>query len=173
MSFVDEKAGREYIEALRQRAVLATEEKQDAIITANQSKIDLDNKKEEVRLSKSQAENEESAHRFWQRRQHDRIAARQRYASSLNSEFLPTLDELSTRGIFQRDAQRLLFLQRDAHDAALFGHQQGRQLDLREIQDIRTRLSRAGAYEDPNQGVIDEIKKLGEVGMPVVITNED
>jgi len=79
--------------------------------------------------------------------------------SHQGSEFLPTLDELSQTGIYRKDASRLNWLMQDAKDAALWGDKRGRGQDLSEIQSIRSKLSAAGVYEDPNQSLIEEIKK--------------
>jgi len=94
-------------------------------------------------------------------------------SASRNSEFLPTVEELANTGIYQQDAQRLQWLEADAKDAALFGDKRGRANDLAEIQSIRSRLSAAGVYQDPNQGTIDAINDLSAKTLKVDVVNAD
>lgn len=103
-----------------------------------------------------------------------------------SAEFLPTLQELAGSGTFFRgrpmvgrsffqqgpfaaDAQRLLFLQEDAKQAAIFGNTGRRQSNLKEIQSIRDRLTAAGVFEDPNSALIKRIDELQTEGMPVTV----
>jgi len=94
-------------------------------------------------------------------------------SASRNSEFLPTVEELANTGIYQQEAQRLQWLEADAKDAALFGDKRGRANDLAEIQSIRSRLSAAGVYQDPNQGTIDAIDSLSKKTLKVDVVNAD
>lgn len=79
---------------------------------------------------------------------------------SLQDEFSPTLEELSTTGIYTQEASRALWLQQDIKDAMLWGDKKGQVDDMLELQGIREKLSKAGVYKDPNQGIIDELKRL-------------
>ena len=79
---------------------------------------------------------------------------------SLQDEFSPTLEELSTTGIYTQEASRALWLQQDIKDAMLWGDKKGQVDDMLELQGIREKLSKAGVYKDPNKGIIDELKRL-------------
>ncbi len=81
---------------------------------------------------------------------------------------MPTLDELASRGIYRRDASRLQFLQRDVVLAKQLGNNDFAANEMQQIQTIRDRLSRAGVYQDPNQTIIDELKKTLAVNVVAV-----
>ncbi len=87
-------------------------------------------------------------------------ALKRQLAGQKNSEFMPTLSELAEKGIYQREAQRLQWLEQDAKDAMLFGDKSGFKRDTEEIQSIRDRLSKAGVFNDPNKSIVDELEKL-------------
>jgi len=103
-----------------------------------------------------------------------RDALSQRFNTNLRQEFQPTLEELGEAGIYQKDAQRLMFLQGDTRDKARWGNKRGVERNLDEITSIRDRLSKAGVYTDPNQALIDEFKTLTDPvknkgGLPVKV----
>jgi hypothetical protein len=97
-----------------------------------------------------------------------------RFNANLRQEFQPTLEELGEAGIFKQDAQRLMFLQNDTRDKARWGNKAGVERNLDEITSIRSRLSKAGVYTDPNQALIDEFRLLTDPvknkgGLPVKV----
>lgn len=79
---------------------------------------------------------------------------------AIHDEFLPTLDELATNGLYRNEAQRLQFLQSDTKDAILWNDQRGIGRNVEEIQSIRDRLTKAGVFKDPNAALINEFKVL-------------
>lgn len=122
-------------------------------------KIKTDEKKNQDRLDKATADKHQHV-----------VDLGKQLANSRDAEFMPTLDELAARGIYQRDARRLQFLQKDVVLAKQLGNTNFANRELQEIQAIRGRLSAAGVYQDPNQTIVDELKKAQEETQVVIKT---
>lgn len=136
------------------------------------------NKKEAAALEKIKKKADELAEKEATRlAKFDKVSLA--FNHSLRDDFMPTLDELAEGSAYSRDARRLKFLGDDTKRALRWGfNDKYINKNLKEIQSIRDRLSKAGVYRDPNQGMIDELNILTAPvkdgkGLPVAVQLAD